>query len=206
MSEKNNPNTEKNIHKNERPYPGNILQRLLGKRKPKKPGMACVYAGPPADLDMFSGVYAAPAPDDPDAMEITTGPDEEPETEGTEVVLAPEPAKEAAPAPYPEMGLVYAAPVRDSEPIAMAVYAAPLFDASRVQFNPGSFVNDFGFGTPLNAPAKLTCECGAPIDPTAKFCTNCGAPVKLTCECGAPIDPSAKFCTNCGKLLPNKED
>ena len=52
---------------------------------------------------------------------------------------------------------------------------------------------------------ELTCSnCGAPVGPEDKFCTNCGAKfvVDSTCpKCGASIEQDSKFCTNCGNKL-----
>lgn len=54
----------------------------------------------------------------------------------------------------------------------------------------------------------LKCECGAELQPGAKFCLNCGKPVAVAapvvedkCECGADLKPGMKFCMNCGKRL-----
>ena len=52
---------------------------------------------------------------------------------------------------------------------------------------------------------ELKCSnCGAPVGPEDKFCTNCGAKfvVDSTCpKCGASIEQDSKFCTNCGNKL-----
>lgn len=54
----------------------------------------------------------------------------------------------------------------------------------------------------------VKCECGAELQPGAKFCLNCGKPVAVAppavadkCECGADLKPGMKFCMNCGKRL-----
>ncbi len=47
-------------------------------------------------------------------------------------------------------------------------------------------------------------ECGNPIAPGAKFCSNCGAKQSAgaVCPgCGQPTTPGAKFCANCGQKL-----
>ncbi len=52
---------------------------------------------------------------------------------------------------------------------------------------------------------ELTCSnCGAPVDPGDKFCTNCGAKfvVDSKCpNCGASVEQDSKFCINCGNKL-----
>ena len=52
---------------------------------------------------------------------------------------------------------------------------------------------------------ELKCSnCGTPVGPEDKFCTNCGAKfvVDSTCpKCGASIEQDSKFCTNCGNKL-----
>lgn len=53
--------------------------------------------------------------------------------------------------------------------------------------------------------ATQSCEqCGKPLAPNAKFCSNCGAPVstkKFCSNCGTKVDGNAKFCPTCGKQL-----
>lgn len=55
--------------------------------------------------------------------------------------------------------------------------------------------------------ATAACQqCGAPMNPGAKFCANCGhvmarpaAPAAIQCaSCGTPVSPGTKFCANCG--------
>ncbi len=60
---------------------------------------------------------------------------------------------------------------------------------------------------PQAAPAAkggFCAECGAPLAPGAKFCSNCGAKqaVSNVCPgCGNAVAPGARFCSNCGKKL-----
>ena len=47
-------------------------------------------------------------------------------------------------------------------------------------------------------------ECGNPVAPGAKFCSNCGAKQSAAAVCpgcGQPAAPGAKFCANCGQKL-----
>nr|MBR4281140.1 SPFH domain-containing protein [Clostridia bacterium] len=47
-------------------------------------------------------------------------------------------------------------------------------------------------------------ECGNPVAPGAKFCSNCGAKQSAAAVCpgcGQPTAPGAKFCANCGQKL-----
>ena len=47
-------------------------------------------------------------------------------------------------------------------------------------------------------------ECGSPVAPGAKFCSNCGAKQagSAVCPgCGQPTAPGMKFCANCGQKL-----
>ena len=45
-------------------------------------------------------------------------------------------------------------------------------------------------------------ECGNPLQPGAKFCSNCGhkqaASAGVCSGCGNPVQPGTKFCPNCG--------
>jgi len=58
---------------------------------------------------------------------------------------------------------------------------------------------------PAAPAAKAFCpECGNPVTPGAKFCSNCGAKQQSAAVCpgcGQPIAPGAKFCANCGQKL-----
>jgi len=51
-------------------------------------------------------------------------------------------------------------------------------------------------------------KCGAPVDPGAKFCSQCGAPqpqVRKCPKCGAEVGDKAKFCGECGAPLASVE-
>ncbi len=64
------------------------------------------------------------------------------------------------------------------------------------------------------APLHTCANCGASLNPDAKFCKSCGSAVApapapaaepkavvATCaNCGAPLKPDAKFCNNCGSV------
>ncbi len=59
---------------------------------------------------------------------------------------------------------------------------------------------------PAAPAAKSFCpECGQPVAPGAKFCSNCGAKQQSAAAvcpgCGQPTMPGAKFCANCGQKL-----
>jgi membrane protease subunit (stomatin/prohibitin family) len=61
-----------------------------------------------------------------------------------------------------------------------------------------------GGGTAATAETKFCSECGQPLAPGAKFCSNCGAKTASTntCpQCGAENTPGAKFCQECGTPL-----
>jgi len=48
-------------------------------------------------------------------------------------------------------------------------------------------------------PAEVCPNCGAPVEPGAKFCRGCGAQMEAHCtNCGAALEPGAKFCPECG--------
>jgi S-DNA-T family DNA segregation ATPase FtsK/SpoIIIE len=43
-------------------------------------------------------------------------------------------------------------------------------------------------------------QCGAPLQPGARFCPRCGHPISVRCpRCGQSIRPSARFCPGCGE-------
>jgi membrane protease subunit (stomatin/prohibitin family) len=56
---------------------------------------------------------------------------------------------------------------------------------------------------PPGASAGLTCpNCGQPVSPNAKFCSNCGHPLTVTCPICATDNPAgSKFCSHCGHSL-----
>ena len=81
------------------------------------------------------------------------------------------------------------------------------------------FLGNFGKASPIQAapvqsaaaqprsaaPAvqKVPCpDCGALLDPDARFCPQCGKKLTLVCpECGAPVDLGSRFCKQCGHKL-----
>lgn len=57
---------------------------------------------------------------------------------------------------------------------------------------------------PQSITDNVCTNCGKPLAPDAKFCSNCGTAVvtkKFCGNCGAKVDGNAKFCSNCGKQL-----
>ena len=60
-----------------------------------------------------------------------------------------------------------------------------------------------GMASAASAPAGRFCkDCGAPVNPGAKFCSGCGAPQASVCpQCGNPVDAGSRFCSNCGQRL-----
>ncbi len=58
---------------------------------------------------------------------------------------------------------------------------------------------------PENGAAASGCpNCGTPIVPGARFCTQCGTAVGDACPgCGATVLPGDRFCASCGRGLLN---
>ena len=58
---------------------------------------------------------------------------------------------------------------------------------------------------PENGAAASGCpNCGTPIVPGARFCTQCGTAVGDACPgCGATVSPGDRFCASCGRGLLN---
>ena len=51
-------------------------------------------------------------------------------------------------------------------------------------------------------PAAACPQCGAPLQPGAKFCSACGEKLQSTCPtCGAAVAPGSRFCAACGQAL-----
>lgn len=51
-------------------------------------------------------------------------------------------------------------------------------------------------------------ECGADLNPKAKFCGECGTPVKakkFCIECGTTLEGAVKFCPACGTKQPDED-
>jgi class 3 adenylate cyclase/tetratricopeptide (TPR) repeat protein len=49
-------------------------------------------------------------------------------------------------------------------------------------------------------------NCGAPNEPSSKFCVQCGSRVGLSCaNCGSPLKDGARFCGECGTPLAAAE-
>jgi len=58
---------------------------------------------------------------------------------------------------------------------------------------------------PENGAAASGCpNCGTPIVPGTRFCTQCGTAVGDACPgCGATVSPGDRFCASCGRGLLN---
>lgn len=53
-----------------------------------------------------------------------------------------------------------------------------------------------------NLELKKCPHCSTLINSGTKFCQECGQPLdEKVCECGAKLDPKAKFCINCGRKV-----
>ncbi len=53
-------------------------------------------------------------------------------------------------------------------------------------------------------PAPGCPNCGVPVVPGARFCTQCGSEVGKVCPgCGAIVSPGDRFCASCGRDLSN---
>ena len=59
------------------------------------------------------------------------------------------------------------------------------------------------------SPGVTCTQCGASLDSSQKFCSECGAKVKpqeedkprFCTNCGSPLDASTAFCTECGSRV-----
>jgi membrane protease subunit (stomatin/prohibitin family) len=92
-------------------------------------------------------------------------------------------------------------------------------DAVRQQLYEKAMKTDYASGVNMDADSYLTapspapqppstpvCECGADINPNAKFCGQCGKPAgaskkRFCTQCGHQAEGSVKFCPECGNKL-----